>query len=165
MKKITLLLVSSVFLVACSQKPAEVDSVNTDLLSWREVSNSLKPFGFSVFNDVEPCFNEFKYDNKTMKIDTSVKGPDDGYTIVILEDPIVTKNTGSTENGDKYVERGCFRNTFSYIDFDTNKPLVVPLVATTCSDNAKKLYTKWKDDSSTGVNYSCNAVQAILKKF
>jgi len=130
------------------------------------------------FSDIknQPCIQELKQNAEGK----TVEGPDSGYVISIMEEPLNVDESGSVANGDAYVVRRCFRNTFQYTETQTDKdgkelhiPHTVPMLSTRCSQNAQTLMESEqaadaeaanRSGSGFSVKYSCKEVQAILTK-
>ncbi len=129
-----------------------------------EISELGKPFE----EGLDPCVKELKEngkeeDNITPKYDD---GPDAGYIIMVIEEPLNIKPSG-TAGTDSYVVRRCFRNTFQYT-IPGNASATLPFFAKECSTTAKTLAQtykyKSKDDPSANAEFSCREVQVILTK-
>lgn len=123
-------------------------------------------------SDLTPCVQEYKK-TPNGEIDQTNPGPDNGYIISIMEEPLNIDEKGSTPTDD-YVVRRCLRNTFQYSKPNTDAKgkktythQTVPILATTCSDHAEQLMkqhaTNEKPDEYQ-VKYSCKEVQVILSK-
>ncbi len=138
--------------------------------------------------DIKPCVQESVQDPKKPNDTTKrVPGPDDGYVITIMEEPLNIKEVGKTktetavnsgvyEKGDDYVVRRCFRNTFQYTEeIKKGAPLKIvdykhhtlPMLAKTCSKTAQSLMKTFNETETLkhySVKYSCKEVQVILTK-
>lgn len=138
--------------------------------------------------DIAFCINELKPDPKDSK--KQIPGPDNGYVISIIEEPLNTEPVGHTNTinnvngqnpketlpmtgGDNYVIRRCFRNTFQYTQPVLKAgqiikyiPHTVTMLADKCSQTAQNLMTEYKTDilKLYQVKYSCKEVQVILTK-
>ena len=102
-----------------------------------------------------------------------IPGPDDGYVITIMEEPLNTEEVGETKiggGGDDYVVRRCYRNSFQYTKVTTKdgkksySTQTVPALLNKCSATAQGLMTSHKNDKELNIKYSCKEVQVILTK-
>lgn len=128
----------------------------------------------SPFSDVNPCIQEFNIDPATglIKYGAAGQGPDYGYIIYISQEPLSSgvKEGETGPNGDKYVVRPCFQNSFSYTDpTNPSNSKNEPSLADKCSANAQSLYNDWTvkkdaDKNKYSVTYSCKEVKVTLTK-
>lgn len=126
------------------------------------------------YSDIEPCIKEFNIDQATGLIPEGEagQGPDYGYIIYISQEPLSSgESKGKTgKDGDKYVVRPCFQNSFSFSDpTNASNSKNIPSLADKCSANAQELYKKWTingsdDTKKYSVSYSCKEVKVTLTK-
>lgn len=128
-----------------------------------------------IYSDVKPCINEVL--PNTTDPTNPKDGPDNGYVISIIEEPL---NVDASGEGTDYVIRRCFRNTFQYMETtpiadgkdadgktkkkDTLVPKSASMLSDKCSNKAQGLMKKYKDDKDIQAAYSCKEVQAILTR-
>jgi hypothetical protein len=153
-----------------------------------ETPKPLSDFAAEPYSDLEACIQEQEQDLQFAGDPTKkLPGPDNGYIATIMEEPLNTEPVGKTnemnngnvvKEGDDYVVRRCYRNSFQFIQVknvngkSSLTPITVPMLATTCSKKAQELFNQYRvtDKNNPGYNetyqikYSCKEVQVILTK-
>ena len=125
------------------------------------------PYGTSndkPYGDTAPCIQELIPNPSNP--DKPTEGPDNGYVITTMEEPLNIDPSGETGKDD-YVTRRCFRNSFQYYSPGDKQTHTAPILATSCSATAQKLFTDNNPDGKPNkyqVKYSCKEVEVILTK-
>lgn len=108
----------------------------------------------------DQCVNEYVVNNEGNKDN----GPDAGYIIMRVEEPLDINPSGTTgPDGDDYVQRRCFQNTFKYFDPHSQKERIVETLSKICSNNAKTLVNKY-GETEYKAQLSCREIMVILTK-
>lgn len=114
--------------------------------------------------DLSNALNDLTWDQYCIQEMTSggkPEGPDDGYLITIVEEPLsLEQSTTTTANKDEFETRICYRNTISY--FYNKEHKTIPMLAKKC---ANFILTNQQATYTTGnVTASCKPVQVYLSK-
>lgn len=95
------------------------------------------------------------------------KGPDEGYIITIIEEPLYEETIGKTAvdgyQGDDYVSRICYRN---YFTFTPQKELEVTTseLSTMCSESGKNAFLNTALQKEYNIRFTCQRVQVLLTR-
>lgn len=111
----------------------------------------------------KPCVQTVIKEGETVK-----PGPDEGYIITIIEEPLYEENIGETKaggNGDDYVSRICYRNYFTFTPPDELEVSTSEL-STICSESGKKAFlnTEIQKEFDIQIRFTCQRVQVLLTR-
>ncbi|MBI4234843.1 hypothetical protein HY604_00930 [Candidatus Peregrinibacteria bacterium] len=102
----------------------------------------------------------------TKKDGTEKKGPDEGYIITIIEEPLYEEKIGETGidgTGDDYVSRICYRNYFAFTP-PGEVPVTKSELSTMCSETGKKAFLDKKSQKDFNIRFTCQRVQVLLTR-
>lgn len=87
-----------------------------------------------------------------------------GYIYTKVEEPIILEKDGDTKNGDKFVSRICYRNTFTFTittGDNQKEDKTLDELSEICSENVKNSQNYQAENK---VRASCKAIQVFLTK-
>lgn len=95
-----------------------------------------------------------------------VKGPDQGYIITIIEEPLYEEKIGETGldgAGDPYVSRICFRNYFTFTP-PNELEVTTSELSTICSESGKNAFLNTALQKEYNIRFTCQRVQVLLTR-
>lgn len=101
------------------------------------------------------------------KDEKDVKGPDEGYIITIIEEPLYEKKIGETAldgyPGDDYASRICFRNYFTFTP-PNELEVTTSELSTICSESGKTAFLNTEFQKEYNIRFTCQRVQVLLTR-
>jgi len=152
----------AIFRKSCSSVTAEeLEKSNKTI----ETEDNLSSAFFSAMKDAktQPCIQELKYDENGLL--TAEPGPDNGYIITIIEEPIRQEQSSiTTADGAEFESRICYRNVISFTD-STNKEHTSSILSLVCSRDGED-YANPQNPGAIRENrkFACQQVQVLLSK-